>query len=347
MKRALISGITGQDGSYLAEFLLSKNYEVHGLVRRSSSFNRARIDHLYTDKHENVCNLFLHYGDISDSGHLTNLLHEIRPDEVYNLGAQSHVKVSFEMPEYTSDIVGLGTVRILEAIRKAELNCKFYQASSSEMFGKAVPPQNEETVFLPQSPYAIAKVMAYYTTNNYRDAYGIFACNGILFNHESPRRGESFVTRKTTISLARILAGKQKKIYLGNLAAKRDWGFAPEYVEMMWTMLQRDKPVNYVVGTGQTHSVEDFLQEAFDYVGLDYKKYIEVDSSYLRPLEVDNLCADITKAKKDLGFSPRILFPELVKIMVDNDMVSEGLKPIGEGKKILKSKEFEWMKEAW
>lgn len=346
MKKAFITGITGQDGSYLSEFLLSQGYEIHGLVRRSSSFNRGRIDHLYMDQHNPSCHFFLHYGDIADSGHLTNLLHHIKPDEVYHLGAQSHVQVSFELPEYTGDIVGLGTIRILEAIRNAKLDCKFYQASSSEMFGSVLPPQNEETVFHPQSPYAVAKVMAYHTVNNYRDAYGIFACNGILFNHESPRRGESFVTRKITFSLARILAKKQNKIYLGNLAAKRDWGFTPDYIEVMWQILQQKNPDNYVIGTGETHSVEDFLREAFSYVDLDYRKYVETDRRYLRPLEVDHLRADISKAQKVLGFQPRVKFSELVKIMVDADMLREGLKPIGEGLEILKNKNFSWIRNT-
>ena len=344
MKKAFISGITGQDGSYLAEFLLSKGYEVHGLVRRSSSFNRERIDHLYVDQHHSGCKLFLHYGDISDSGSLTNLLHSIRPDEVYNLGAQSHVKVSFEMPEYTSDVVGLGTIRMLEAIRRANVGCKFYKAWRSEMFGSAPPPQRETTPFEPRSPYAVAKIMGYYSTQNYREAYGLFASNGILFNHESPRRGESFVTRKITISIARILAGKQNKLYLGNLKAKRDWGYAPDYVEAMWKMLQCETSGDFVIGTGETHSVEEFVQESFAYAGLNYQKYVEIDPKYFRPLEVDNLRADITKVKKSFDFEPRVNFSDLVKIMVDADIEKIGLPSKGEGRKILKDKDFFWLR---
>lgn len=343
MKRAFITGITGQDGSYLAELLLSKGYEVHGLVRRSSSFNRERIDHLYTDPHSPSCRFFLHYGDLSDSGHLTNLLYEVQPHEIYHLGAQSHVKVSFELPEYTMDVTGLGTIRILEAIRKSKVECKFYQASSSEMFGASPPPQSEATPFLPQSPYAIAKVVAHQATVTYREAYGLFAVCGILFNHESPRRGESFVTRKITISLAKILAGKQKKLYLGNLSAKRDWGFAPEYVMAMWQMLQQETPGDYCIGTGETHSVEEFLEEAFSYVGLDFKKVVEVDERYLRPLDVENLRADCTKAKETLIFSPKVTFSELVKIMVDADCERVGVESPGEGRKILESRGLDWL----
>jgi len=346
MKKAFITGITGQDGSYLAEFLLSKNYEVHGLIRRSSSLNRERIDHIHNAGDNSAKQLILHYGDLSDSGRLTNLLHNIKPDEFYHLGAQSHVRVSFDIPEYTSDVVGVGTLRLLEAIRNSGIQCRFYQASSSEMFGASPAPQDESTLLLPQSPYAVAKVMAYHTTNNYRDAYGIYACNGILFNHESPRRGESFVTRKITISLANIIAGKQSVIHLGNLAAKRDWGFAPEYVEAMWSMLQQNQATNYVIGTGEMHSVEEFLIEAFNYVNLTYDKYVKIDPRYMRPLEVDTLCADYSMAKKAFGFEPRIKFSQLVRIMVDADMERAGLTPIGEGNKILRKEGFDWIKKT-
>lgn len=343
MKTAFITGITGQDGSYLAELLLSKGYMVHGIVRRSSSLNRERIDHLHDDNDR----LLLHYSDISDSGCLTNLLHKIKPDEIYHLGAQSHVRISFDIPEYTFDVVGLGTLRILEAIRNFETKCKFYQASSSEMFGSSPPPQSEATPLCPQSPYAVAKTMAYHTTNNYRDAYDIFACNGILFNHESPRRGETFVTRKITIGLAKILAKKADKIQLGNLHSKRDWGFAPDYVEAMWKILQQEKPDDYVIGTGEMHSIEDFLIEAFTYADLPYQKHIEINERFFRPLEVDALCADISKAERQFGFKPRINFRELVRIMVDSDMEKLGLKPIGEGKEILKKKGFEWIRNIY
>ncbi|MCX5811904.1 MAG: GDP-mannose 4,6-dehydratase [Proteobacteria bacterium] len=269
MKKALITGITGQDGSYLAEFLLSKGYEVHGLIRRASTFNTGRIDHIYTDPHIAGTKLFLHYGDLSDSGQLINLIYNIQPDEIYHFGAQSHVKVSFDMPEYTGDITGIGTTRVLDAIRRSGIETKFYQASSSELFGTSPPPQNEKTLFYPRSPYAAAKLYAYWMTINYREGYGVFACNGILFNHESPRRGETFVTRKITRALANILAGNQRKLYLGNLNARRDWGFAPEYVEMMWRMLQQDKPDDYVVGTGESHSIREFVENGFGYAGIE------------------------------------------------------------------------------
>lgn len=343
MKKAFITGITGQDGSYLAELLLAKGYEVHGIVRRSSSVGRDRIDHLYTLEPAVASRVHLHYGDLCDAGRLTNLLHEITPDEIYHLGAQSHVRVSFDIPEYTSDVVGLGTIRILEAMRNAGVACKFYQASSSEMFGASPAPQNESTPLLPQSPYAIAKVMAYHATRNYREGYGLYACNGILFNHESPRRGENFVTRKITLGLANILAGKQQTIRLGNLTARRDWGFAPDYVEAMWTMLQQTQADDYVIGTGEMHSVEDFLREAFAYADLPYRKHVEIDRRHMRPLEVDTLCADIAKAKTALGFAPRVTFAELVRIMVDADMARLGLTPIGEGEKILARKQFTWL----
>ena len=342
MKRALITGITGQDGSYLAELLLAKGYEVHGLIRRASTFNTSRIDHIYQDPHEPDARLFLHYGDLSNSEQLANLIYNVQPDEIYHLGAQSHVRVSFDMPEYTGDVTGLGTTRILEAIRRSGIKTKFYQASSSEMFGDSPPPQNENTPFRPRSPYACAKVYAYWMTRIYREGYGLFACNGILFNHESPRRGETFVTRKITRAIANILAGKQKKLYLGNLKAKRDWGYAPEYVEAMWLMLQQDEPDDYVVGTGEAHSVQEFVEEAFSYVDLDWREYVEIDPRYFRPTEVEFLLADASKARKKLGWEPKITFRELVRIMVDADMEAVGFEPIGEGKRILEKKFGGW-----
>jgi len=341
-KRALITGITGQDGSYLAELLLAKGYEVHGLIRRASTFNTDRIDHIYQDPHEPGARLFLHYGDLTNGEQLTNLIYNVKPDEVYHLGAQSHVRVSFDMPEYTGDVTGLGTTRILEAIRRSGIRTKFYQASSSEMFGAAPPPQNENTPFMPRSPYACAKVYAYWMTVNYREGYGLFACNGILFNHESPRRGETFVTRKITRAIAHIVAGKQNKLFLGNLKAKRDWGYAPEYVEAMWLMLQQEKPDDYVIGTGEAHSVQEFLEEAFAYVDLNWQEYVEIDPRYFRPTEVEVLLADATKAKRELGWEPKITFRELVRIMVDADMEAIGLTPPGEGKKILEEKFTGW-----
>jgi len=341
-KRALITGITGQDGSYLAELLLAKGYEVHGLIRRASTFNTDRIDHIYQDPHEAGARLFLHYGDLANGEQLTNLIYNVKPDEVYHLGAQSHVRVSFDMPEYTGDVTGLGTTRILEAIRRSGIKTKFYQASSSEMFGAAPPPQNENTPFMPRSPYACAKVYAYWMTVNYRDGYGLFACNGILFNHESPRRGETFVTRKITRAIAHILAGKQNKLFLGNLKAKRDWGYAPEYVEAMWLMLQQDQPDDYVIGTGEAHSVQEFLEEAFAYVDLDWQKYVEIDPRYFRPTEEEFLLADSTKARERLGWEPKVTFKELVRIMVDADMEAIGLNPPGEGKRILEEKFTGW-----
>jgi len=335
MKKALITGITGQDGSYLAELLLSKGYEVHGIIRRSSTFSTSRIDHIYVDPHEPAARLFLHYGDLSDSTQLTNLIYSVRPDEIYNLGAQSHVRVSFDTAEYTGDVVGLGTTRLLETVRQSGIRARFYQASSSEMFGASPPPQNEQTPFRPRSPYSVAKLYAYWMTSNYREGYGLFAANGILFNHESPRRGETFVTRKITRAIAHIIAGKQRYLYLGNLDAKRDWGYAPEYVQAMWLMLQQDKPHDYVIGTGETHSVKEFLVEAFGYAGLDWQESVKMDARYLRPLEVETLIADSSRARKELGWSPKVTFEELVKIMVDADIEALGLKPRGEGKKIL------------
>jgi GDPmannose 4,6-dehydratase len=342
MTRALITGITGQDGSFLAELLLSKGYEVHGLIRKASTFNTDRIDHIYQDPHDPDARLYLHYGDLSNSEQLSNLIYNLKPEEVYHLGAQSHVKVSFDIPEYTGNVTGLGTIRILEAIRRSGNHVRFYQASSSEMFGSSPPPQNEDTAFNPRSPYAIAKAYSYWITVNYRQAYGIFAANGILFNHESPRRGETFVTRKITRAVARILAGRQDRLYLGNLDAKRDWGYAPEYVECMWRMLQLDAPDDFVIGTGETISVRDFIQEAFDYAGLDWKEYVEVDPRYFRPTEVDFLQADASKARDVLGWSPKIHPRQLARIMVDADMEAAGLEPIGEGLKILEENFDDW-----
>jgi GDPmannose 4,6-dehydratase len=320
MKKALITGITGQDGSYLAEFLLSKGYEVHGLIRRASTFNTDRIDHLYRDVHDPDAKIFLYFGDLSVSGQLTDLLHDIKPEEIYHLGAQSHVRVSFDMPEYTGDVTGLGTIRLLEAIRKSGIKTKFYQASSSEMFGAAPPPQSEITPFQPQSPYAAAKVYAYFVAKNYRQAYNIFASNGILFNHESPRRGETFVTRKITRAATRIKLGLQKKLYLGNLEAKRDWGFAGDYVEAMWLMLQQEKPDDYVIATGETHSVREFAEKVFEKLELDYKKYVDIDQKYFRPSEVDVLLGDASKARKALGWTPKVGFEQLVDMMIEADM---------------------------
>jgi len=372
MKKALITGITGQDGSYLAEFLLSKGYQVHGIIRRASTFNTGRINHIYLDPHDPKARLFLHFGDLSDAEQISNLIYNIKPDEIYHLGAQSHVRVSFDIPEYTGNVAALGTVRLLEAIRRSKHKIRFYQASSSEMFGAALAPQSEATAFQPQSPYACAKVYAYWMVKNYRQGYGLFACNGILFNHESPRRGETFVTRKITRGLANIIDGKQKKLYLGNLDARRDWGFAPEYVEMMWLMLQQDEPDDYVVGTAESHSVREFIERAFNYAGISISwagkgvktkgiinslnlrlkaatslregnTIIEIDPEYFRPNEVKCLCADITKAKKQLCWQPGIKFESLIKIMVDYDFKSIGIKPPGEGIKICSQKRFNYI----
>jgi len=367
MKKALITGITGQDGSYLAEFLLSKDYEVHGIIRRASSFNTQRIDHIYVDPHTQGRHLLLRHGDLADSGVITDLIWNIKPDEVYNLGAQSHVRVSFDQPEYTGDITGLGTTRLLEAIRRSGIKTRFYQASSSEIFGAAPPPQNETTPHQPRSPYAIAKLYSYWMTINYRDGYDLFAANGILFNHESPRRGETFVSRKITRALANILAGKQSKLYLGNLDARRDWGFAPEYVEAMWLILQQERPEDYVIGTGRSYSVRDMVEQAFAYAGVDIEwsgegaqekgiaarveksrqhavspgqTLIEIDPRYFRPTEVDALQADISKASSRLGWKPRTTFEELTKIMCDYDMKLIGLEPPGEGIEISRQKGF-------
>ena len=321
-KKAIITGITGQDGSYLAELLLGKGYEVHGLIRRSSTFNTDRIDHIYQDTHADDQRLFLHYADLTDGSRLVTLLNEIQPDEVYNLAAQSHVRVSFDEPEYTGDVTGLGTIRLLEAIRAICLQTRYYQASSSEMFGATPPPQNEETPFYPRSPYGVAKVYSYWITKNYREAYGIFATNGILFNHESPRRGETFVTRKITRAVARIKAGLQSELYMGNLDAVRDWGYAPEYVDAMWRMLQHDEPRDFVVATNTAYTVRDFVQLAFDRADLDWEKYVKFDERYLRPTEVDSLIGDPSKAKDLLGWTPKVLTPRLAEIMVDADIAA-------------------------
>ena len=335
VKKAFITGITGQDGSYLAELLLSKGYEVHGLIRRSSTFNTSRIDHLYVDPHDTHAKLFLHYGDLSDSEQIANVMYTIGPDEIYHLGAQSHVRVSFDTPEYTGNVTAMGTTRILEAIRRSKKKIKFYQASSSEMFGSSAPPQNESSPFQPRSPYACGKLYAYWMARNYREGYSMFSSNGILFNHESPRRGETFVTRKITRGIARILAKKEKCLYLGNLDAKRDWGYAPEYVECMWRILQQKKPDDFVIGTGETHSVREFLTAAFSYAGLDREKHVAIDPKYFRPTEVEVLIADTEKAKKHLDWDPKIKFADLVKIMVDADIRASGQIPPGEGEKIL------------
>jgi GDPmannose 4,6-dehydratase len=335
MKKAFITGITGQDGSYLAEFLLHKGYEVHGLIRRSSSFNTSRIDHILPDIHDASARLFMHYGDLSDSEQISRILYNTKPDEIYNLGAQSHVRVSFETPEYTGNVTGIGATRILEAALRSNKSVKFYQASSSELYGSSEPPQSEITPFHPRSPYACAKIYAYWMTKNYRDGYNMFASNGILFNHESPRRGGTFVTRKITQGISRILAGKDKFLYLGNLSARRDWGFAPEYVEAMWKILQHTEPGDYVVGTGETHNVAEFLKCCFDYVGLDMQEYCKTDTKYFRPTEVDELSANTTKIRYDLGWSAKIKFHSLYRIMMDADMRALGLETIGEGDDII------------
>jgi GDPmannose 4,6-dehydratase len=319
-KKALITGVTGQDGSYLAELLLDKDYEVHGLIRRASTFNTTRIDHLYQDPHDPEVRFFLHYGDLTDSGQLSHLIYNIQPEEVYHLGAQSHVRVSFDIPEYTGDISGLGVTRLLEAIRRSGIKTKFYQASSSELFGDSPPPQNEASPFQPRNPYAAAKLYAYWMVRNYREAYGLFAVNGILFNHESPRRGETFVTRKITRALARIKLGLQKDLYLGNLEAKRDWGYAPDYVQAMWLMLQQDQPEDFVIATGESHSVREFLEEAFSYLDLDWREFVKIDPRYFRPTEAEFLLGDASKARQRLDWQPRVTFPELVRIMVEADL---------------------------
>jgi GDPmannose 4,6-dehydratase len=322
MKKALITGITGQDGSYLAEFLLRKGYEVHGIKRRSSSFNTERVEGIYRDFHDQSARFFLHFADLADAGSLFKLLHDLRPDEIYNLGAQSHVRVSFEIPEYTADITGNGTVRVLEAMRQTGLQARFYQASSSEIFGSTPPPQNELTPLHPRSPYGCAKAFAHWITVNYRESYGMYCCNGVLFNHESPRRGETFVTRKITRAAAHIKFGLQDKLYLGNLDARRDWGYAPDYVEAMWRMLQQPEPGDYVVGTGEAHSVREFVELAFDHVGLDWRRHVEIDQRYKRPAEVDHLLADWRKAREKLGWKPSVGFADLVRLMVDADLAA-------------------------
>jgi len=342
-KKALITGISGQDGSYLAEFLLSKGYEVHGIIRRASTFNTSRISHLIAEEEKNQTGrFFFHYGDTIDATSLIDLVQKIKPDEIYHLAAQSHVRVSFDAPEYTSNADALGTLRLLEAIRLLGLidKVKFYQASTSELFGKAQEvPQSETTPFYPRSPYAVAKLYAHWITKNYREAYGLFACNGILFNHEGPRRGETFVTRKITRAAARIRAGLDKKLYLGNLDAKRDWGFTPEYIESMWKILQQDKPDDFVVATGETHTIKEFLTEAFQYAGLgDWKRYVEIAPRYFRPTEADILQGNAQKAKEKLGWEPKIKFKELVRIMIDADFRNYGLEPPGEGDRIIREK---------
>ncbi len=342
MKRALITGITGQDGSYLAELLLSKGYEVHGIIRRASTFNTSRIDHIYQDPNHPGTRLFLHHGDLASTEWILNLIYSLMPDELYHLAAQSHVKVSFDIPEYTGDITGLGTMRLLEAIRRSGAKTRFYQASSSEMFGSAPPPQSETTVFQPRSPYATAKLYAHWMTRIYREGYRLFAASGIFFNHESPRRGETFVTRKITRGVAAILAGKEDSLYLGNLDARRDWGYAPEYVEAMWRILQHDTADDFVVGTGETHSVREFAEAVFAYVGLDWHKHVKVSERYMRPLEVDVLIADAGKARARLGWEPRIGFHDLVAIMVDADLEAAGLAPRGKGRAVLEEKIGHW-----
>ncbi len=342
-KKALITGITGQDGSYLAEFLLAKGYEVHGIIRRASTFNTRRVDHLYHDKHNGEkAKMRLHYGDLSSSNSLQNVIQKVDPDEIYNLGAQSHVRVSFDLPEYTADVTGVGVIRILEAIRRTSSHARFYQASTSELFGSAPPPQNEHTPFEPQSPYAAAKSYGYWVTKNYRDGYNLFASNGILFNHESPRRGETFVTRKITRAIASILAGKQKYLYLGNLDARRDWGYAPDYVEAMWMMLQHDEAMDMVIGTGEAHTVREFLDVAFGYVNLNYEDYVRIDERYFRPNEVDYLLAEPKISREVLGWKPRVLFSDLVRIMMDADLELAGLDVPGAGRQAVEEKFDDW-----
>lgn len=330
-RRALVTGVTGQDGSYLAELLLEKDYEVHGLIRRSSTINTGRIDHLYQDPHEPDRRLILHYGDMADATRLNRLINEVRPSEVYNLGAQSHVKVSFEAPEYTSDVDAIGTLRLLDAIHHCDPNILFYQASTSEMFGNSPPPQNEQTPFYPRSPYGAAKVYGYWITRNYREAYGMFATNGILFNHESPRRGETFVTRKITRAVARIAAGRQSVVYLGNLDAKRDWGYAPDYVRAMWLVLQQEKPEDFVIATGETHTVREFCALAFQEAGLDWEQHVRIDPAYYRPAEVEVLQGDAAHARKQLGWQPSVSFAELVRLMVLADLELEGVRYLAGG----------------
>ena len=341
-KRALITGITGQDGSYLAELLLSKGYEVHGIIRRASTFNTQRINHIYQDPHEKDVKLHLHYGDITDFGSMERHIRSIEPEEIYHLAAQSHVRVSFDLPEYTGLATGLGTTVILESIRKYNGDIRFYQASSSELFGSTPPPQSEKSPFQPRSPYAVAKLYAYWMTVNYREAYGLFTSNGILFNHESPRRGEIFVTRKITRGLSEIVAGKQDKLYLGNIDAKRDWGYAPEYVDGMYRIVQHTQPDDFVLATGKSHSVKEFLVLCFDYVGLNWEDYVEIDHRYFRPTEVDYLLGDCSKAEKVLGWKPQVEIETLAKIMVDADLKAKGVEPPGEGIEYLKNSPYSW-----
>lgn len=338
MKTALITGVTGQDGSFLAELLLSKGYEVHGIIRRASTFNTRRIEHIYRDPHDPKNRLHLHHGDIADGEVVSNIIQDVSPDEVYNLAAQSHVRVSFDIPEYTGNVTGLGTTRILEAIRRVKKPIRFYQASSSELYGSTKPPQSETSPFQPRSPYACAKLYSFWMAKHYRDGYNMFAANGILFNHESPRRGETFVTRKITRGVVAILQKKQEYLYMGNLDARRDWGYAPEYVECMYQIMQQAKADDYVIGTGDSVSVQEFLEDCFTYAGLDPKKYVKIDPRYFRPAEVENLIGDATKAKQELGWVPRIRCRDLARIMVDSDMRAEGLTPIGEGDRVLKEK---------
>ncbi len=344
-KTAFITGITGQDGSYLAELLISKGYEVHGLIRRASTFNTDRIEHLYQDPHEESANPRLHYYDLTSGDQISGLLYDLRPDEIYHLGAQSHVQVSFQLPEYTTDVVALGTTRILEAIRRTGVRSRFYQASSSEMFGAAPAPQGEQTPFVPRSPYAAAKLHSHWMTVNYRDGYNIHASSGILFNHESPRRGHTFLTRKVTEAVARIKAGKQDELYLGNLEAFRDWGYAPEYVECMWAMLQQDVPSDYIIGTGHSITVQRFVELAFEYVGLDWKEYVRTDERYMRPTDVPRLEADAWRAREQLGWEPKVLAEDLVKIMVDADLELIGEEPVGEGRAIVDRNFAGW--QSW
>lgn len=340
--KAFLTGMTGQDASFLAEFLLSKGYEVHGLIRRASTFNTERLNHIYEDPHKLNAKLFLHYGDLSDGSRITNLIYDIKPDEIYHLGAMSQVRVSFDIPEYTGDIVALGTTRLLEAVRHSGVKCKIYNASSSEIFGDSPPPQNELTPFRPRSPYACGKLYSYWMIENYRKAYNMFASNGILGNHETSRRGETFVTRKITMAIARIKQGTQNKLYLGNLEARRDWGYGACYIECMYKILQHNAPDDFVIGTGESHSVREFLEEAFSYADLDWKEYVEIDQRYFRPNEVEHLHLDSTKARRVLGWENKIFFEDLVKIMVDADLENIGLKSLGEGKKIIESRMDKW-----
>jgi GDPmannose 4,6-dehydratase len=345
-RKALVTGITGQDGSYLAEFLLSKGYEVHGIIRRTSGVNQSRINHLCNDEEIMDKRFFPHFGDLDNSSGIFDIIQSVQPDELYNLGGQSHVGMSFETPEYTGDVSGLAVTRLLEAIRKSNKSCRFYQASSSELFGSTPPPQSEDSPFHPRSPYAVSKIYGYWAAVNYREAYGLHANNGILFNHESPRRGEDFVTRKITRSVSRIVAGNQKKLLMGNIDNRKDWGFAPDYVECMWRILQQDEPDDFVIGTGENHSVKDFLELAFGYVGLDWKKFVEIDPKFFRPADVNYTQADASKAKRLLNWSPRVNFEEMVSIMMDYDLRIEGCALPGKGFSALKEKDFTWLRNT-